>query len=296
MIRRETQRERQRGNSAAKLNCHFSWIMPVDTLPSPRKKKKSLKTSNTNTFSSSQHVSPRRGFSCIHDSSESVFSPPFTSLSVFDVLHNPAFGHSVFWERDERKWFIHQTRPGIQIPADPLISWLILQIFPRCGCRAALIRAFSGARWAGHHLSRSDSAWQQTQARLTSEKMCTSHHLIQMSNQIRNCRDDSMIWRLDSPVRAVIILLRLEVWILPQVCVFLFLQVNVSHQNFAEGDIHSSKLLWLLWTGNFKTQRGGRWLSAAVRGAEIDTKKDLCVFAPLPHLYVWHWQTLNYIE
>lgn len=163
-------------------------------------------------------------------------------------------------------------------PADQLVD---IADLPRCGCRAALIRAFSGAWWAGHHLSRGDSVWQQTQARLTSEKMCTSHHLIQMSNQIRNCRDDSMIWRLDLPVRAVIILLQLEIWILPQVCVFLFLRVNVSPQNFAEGDIYSSKLLWLLWTGNFKAQREGRWLSAAVRGAEIDTKKT-CVFASPP--------------
>lgn len=34
------------------------------------------------------------------------------------------------------------------------------------------------------------------------------------------------------------------------------LWVNVSNQNFAEADTYSSKLLWLLWTGNFKTQRG----------------------------------------
>lgn len=88
-----------------------------------------LKTSNINHFSFPQHVALWGGVSYIHDSTVFMFSPLFTSLSVFDILRNPTFGHDVFWGTDERKWFIHQTRPSIQIPADLLIRWLILQIF-----------------------------------------------------------------------------------------------------------------------------------------------------------------------
>lgn len=102
---------------------------------------------------------------------------------------------------------------------------------PQRGCWATLIRAFSGAWCAGHHLCCSDSVWQQTQAGFT----CTSHKLSQTSNQIRNCRDDSVIWGSDRPVRAVIIFYQEEIWIWPQVCCLLvcagILWVNVSHQN-----------------------------------------------------------------
>lgn len=173
-------------------------------------------------FSFTEHVSPWREFSYIHDSTVSMFSPPFTSLSVFDVLHNPAFGHSVFWERDERKWFIHQTRPRIQIPADLLIRRLILQIFLSAGVGLRLLE-LSVEHGARVIISPVVSLCDSKHKLASPLRACTSHHLIQMSNQIRNCRDDSMIWGLDRPVRAVIILHQEEIYIWPQVCVFLFL-------------------------------------------------------------------------
>lgn len=122
--------------------------------------------------------------------------------------------------RDRWEEMIHSsddardTRPSW--PADLMVY---IAGLPQRGCRATLIRAFSGTRCAGHHLSRSDSVWQQTQAGFT----CTSHKLSQTSDQIRNCRDDSVMWGSDRPVRAVIIFYQEEIWIWPQVCVFLCL-------------------------------------------------------------------------
>lgn len=88
-----------------------------------------------------------------------LYSPPFTPMSLFDVLHDPAFGISVFGGKEMRRndSFI---RPGcgIQIPADPLIEWLILHILPCSGARLRLLGLLGGAWRAGHHLSCCGSA------------------------------------------------------------------------------------------------------------------------------------------
>lgn len=157
------------------------------------------------------------------------------------------------------------TNPGW--PADQMVD---IAHRSRCRCRAILIREHGERVIISPVVTLCDSKHKPA----STLKMCTWHHLIQMSYQIRNCRGGSMIWGPDRPVRAVIILLQEEIWIFAS-GVFVsagVLWVNVSHQNFAEADIYSSKLLWLLWTGNFKTQHGGRWLSAAVCGAEIDVQ------------------------
>lgn len=163
------QGEKQRGNSVSVLNCDVTWnnVCRLSSIP----RKKFLKTSHINPFFfASTCFSLKRFFSYIHDSTMSVFSSPFTSLSVFDVLHNPAFGHTVFSETDERKWFIHQTRPGIQIPADLLIRWLILQIFLRAGARLpTLIRALRQSMVHGSSCLLQWLPVQQTQTGLTSE-------------------------------------------------------------------------------------------------------------------------------
>lgn len=101
-----------------------------------------------------------------------------------------------------------------------------------------LIRAFSGAWCMGHHLSCSDSVWQQTQAGLTSENV----HIAPPNSNVKpdkELQDDSGIWGLDRPVRGVIIFHQKEIWIWPQVCVFLFLWANVSHQSSAKADIYT---------------------------------------------------------
>lgn len=258
----------------------FLELMPVDLHQSQGKIFEDVQ--HKYIFSFPQHVSPWRRFSYIHDSAVSIFSPPLTSLSVFDVLHNPAFGHSVFWERDERKWFIHQTRPGIQIPGDLLISWLIPQLFLGAGAGLRLLR-LSAEHGAQVIMSPVATLCDSKHKQASPLKMCTSHHLIQMSGQIKNCSDDGMIRGLDRAVRAVIILLREEIWILPQVCVFLFLLAFCGWMR------HIRTLLKQIYTHqNFcdcfglaisKTQRRGRWLSAAVRGAEIDIQRLVCLLS-----------------
>ena len=84
----------------------------------------------------------------------------------------------------------------------------------------------------------------------------------------------------------------------PGVCFLVFvdiLWVNVSHQNFTEADIYSSKLLWLLWPGNFETHHRGICLSAAVSGAEIDVLRHVFVFTfPIYRFDTnWHYITSN---
>lgn len=132
--------------------------------------KASLKTSDINHFFfPSTCFSLKRGFTYSWQHCVYVFSSLHIPVCIWCPPQSGLWTHGVFWETDERKWFIHQTRPRIQIPADLLIRWLILQTFPRAGCQATLIRAFSEAWCARHHPSRSDSLWQQTPASLTSE-------------------------------------------------------------------------------------------------------------------------------
>lgn len=181
---------------------------------------------------------PEEVFSYIHDSTISVFSLPFTSLSVFDVLHNRAFGHAVFSEIDERKWFIHQTRPGIQIPADLLIRWLILQILLGAGAGPRLLGLYGRTWCTGHHLSCSDSVWQQIQTGLSPK----NEHIASSNSNVKHMRDCKG-WLHDTRVRP-----RLSDRLLPYpvfikgkygfglrcvlACIWGHLaQVNVSHQN-----------------------------------------------------------------
>lgn len=83
-----------------------------------------------------------------------LYSPPFTPRSLFDVLHNPAFGISVFGGKEMRRndSFISPGR-GIQIPADPLIAWLILHIVPGAGARLRLL-GLLGEAWSSSLLLR----------------------------------------------------------------------------------------------------------------------------------------------
>lgn len=170
-------------------------------------------------FRSSNMFLPEEGFHIFMTVLCLYFLLPFTTLSVFDVLPNLALGHSVFWERDERKWFSHLTRLRIQIPGDLLIRWLILHIFLGTGAAVQLL-GLSAEHGVQVIVSPAVTLCDSKHKPASPLKMCTSHHLIQMSEQIRNCRDDSMMRGLDRPVRAVIILLWEEIWISPRVCVF----------------------------------------------------------------------------
>lgn len=104
------------------------------------------------------------------------FSPLCIFLSVFDVLHNPAFGYNVFWETDERKWFIHQTKVSDTNPSWPADHMVDIAERPQGRCSPAFIRTFSGAWYIGHHLPGSDSVWQQTQAGLTAQNTHIAPH------------------------------------------------------------------------------------------------------------------------
>ena len=224
--------KRSRGKSVTTVNCNLTWnnVFSLTSISGETYLKttwmnsfcfawtwSSLKTPPPSTFMSAPHLRPL-----------------FTSPSGLDVLRNPAFGHVVFSETDGRKWFIHQTRLRTQIPADLLISWLILQVL---GAGAALIRSVGGARCTGHHLSRRDS---QPEPHLAS-----ANEHVASPNQIRNRGDDGVIRGPERTVRAVIIYLLEEIWIWPQVCE-LPLFLRASHQNFVEAEryiyTHSSKL------------------------------------------------------
>lgn len=122
-------------------------------------------------FLSLNNFFPEEGFYVFMTAQHWCFFPPFISLPVFDVLHNPAFGYNVFWETDERKWFIHQTKAQGTNPSWPADHMVDIADLPLGRRQATLIRAFSGAWSIGSHLSRSDSVWQQTQAGLTAENV-----------------------------------------------------------------------------------------------------------------------------
>ena len=85
-----------------------------------------------------------------------------------------------------------RLRPGIQIPADLLITWLILQIFLRAGARLRLL-GLSVEHGASVIISPVVTLCDNQHKLVPLLKMFTLHHLIQTSNQIRNCRDDSVI-------------------------------------------------------------------------------------------------------
>lgn len=164
------------------------------------------------------------------------------------------------------------TNPGW--PADQMVD---IAHRSRCRCRAILIREHGEQVIISPVVTLCDSKHKPA----STLKMCTWHHLIQMSYQIRNCRGGSMIWGPDRPVRAVIILLQEEIWIFAS-GVFVsagVLWVNVSHQNFAEADIYTHQ--------NFCDCFG---LAISKRSTEEDdwaqlsvvlklTYNNLCVFA-----------------
>lgn len=118
-----------------------------------------------------------------------VGSPPSTALPVFDVLHAPAFGHSMF---GERKSFIYQSGRGIRIPADPLIRWLILLILLGAGAGVCLLGL--SVEPGEQAISPPAGTRRDNKHKLASPlEMCTGQHLIQMSHQITNRGDGSVI-------------------------------------------------------------------------------------------------------
>lgn len=151
------QRGRQRGKSVTLLNCHFTW----------------------NNVCRLASISRKKLFLCLNMFlPEEVFLPVNSwqhCVYIFPSLHIPLCiwypsqsRHTVFSETDERKWFIHQTRPRIQIPADLLIRWLILQIFLGAGARLRLL-GLSAEHGTRVIISPVATLWQQTQTGLTSE-------------------------------------------------------------------------------------------------------------------------------
>lgn len=171
-----------------------------------------------------------------------LYSPPFTPLSLFDVLHNPAFGISAFGGKEMRRndSFIslraRDTNPSW--PADRMVD---IAHPSRFRCQTVLIRAFG---WSV--VSRSSSLL--LRLRVTAKRKLPSarethtwHRLIHMSQQIRNCRRSGVRWGPDRPVRAVIILLREEIRLLPQVCLFprVFCGWVCHIKTFHEADIYT---------------------------------------------------------
>lgn len=205
-----------------------------------------------------------------------LYSPPFTPLSLFDVLHNPAFGIIVFGGKEMRRndSFISPGR-GIEIPADPLIEWLILHILPGSGARLRLLGLLGGAWWAGHHLSRCGSAWRQkgsypplgkcTQAssysHVTADKELQGQRGEMRTGQA--CQSSNYFTPRGNKAPASGVFASSGV-----------LRVSVSYENFPQGRYIYTHQNFCDCFGSAisKRQCGGRWLSAAVRGAEIDTQ------------------------
>lgn len=107
----------------------------------------SLNRSIINTLFLSRNMFLPKDASHIFMTALGLYSPPFTPLSLFDAPHNPAFGISVFGGKEMRRndSFISLGR-GIQIPADPLIEWLILHMLRGSGARPRLLGLLGGAR------------------------------------------------------------------------------------------------------------------------------------------------------
>lgn len=199
------------------------------------------------------------------------FSPLCIFLSVFDVLRNPAFGYNVFWETDERKWFIHQTKVSDTNPSWPADHMVDIAERPRGRCSPTFIRTFSGAWYIGHHLPGSDSVWQQTQAGLTAQNTHIAPHNsnVQPHKKLQEWRWDMRVGQICQ--RGNYFQQRGNIDLASGVCLSIStesLWVNVSHQNSVEIDIVclyiqyicSSKLLGFRWTGNFRSRvREDEW-------------------------------------
>lgn len=256
-----------------KLSYFFTWH-PQTCIS--RKKRIFEQIHHKYTFPSPQHVSPRRGFSYIHDSAASVLSSLHTPVSIWCPPQSSLWNQCVWRKEDEKKWFIHQSGARDTNPSWPADRMVDIAHRSRCRCQTALIRAFGCSV-----VSRSSSlllrlSMTAKRKLASARKMHTRHRLIHMSQQIRNCRGSGVRWGPDMPVRAVIILLREEIRLLPQVCLFprAFCGWVCNIKTFHVADIYiytHQNFCDCFGPAISKRQRGGRWLSAAVRGAETDT-------------------------
>lgn len=82
----DTEKETNKGETEGTV--WPSYITPVDISPPPPKKNNSEHPAQIK-FSFSQHVSPRRGLSCIHDSAVSIVSTLHTSVYLMSSSTQP---------------------------------------------------------------------------------------------------------------------------------------------------------------------------------------------------------------